>query len=364
MSRATSVREGPDPTKALLSESKLSDKYLCDYVLNVSTGCRHGCIFCYVPGTPAIRTRKKMLNDEVSVENPQREWGDYVLYRYQIPAKLPGTVERKRKWKTTDQGLGIVGISFHTDAYMDSTSASLATQAVRILTDRNRYVRILTRAPMNAATHPIRYDSAGRVTLRGEDALANAGDNLTIGASINSLNEDEVRAIERNAPPIESRIRGLERLNEAGIQTYVSMSPTYPTQNKEDLRELLLRLKDLDPSVIFHEPINPRGSNFELTVAAAEEAGEIELAKALTDIQSPSAWFQYACQQFKWVQELGEELDLPVHLWPDKAVLKQGSDEIAEWLQAWRDRQPPEDFAGRTTPTDPLPGIPAIQERL
>ena len=41
-----------DPTKALLSESALSDHGVCDYVVNVATGCRHGCAFCYVPSTP------------------------------------------------------------------------------------------------------------------------------------------------------------------------------------------------------------------------------------------------------------------------------------------------------------------------
>jgi DNA repair photolyase len=364
MDKERELRQTKDPTKTLLSKSDLHEKYLCDYVLNIGTGCRHGCVWCYVPGTPNIRARQEMLKEEVGVEDSQEEWGDYVLYRTQIPAELPGTVDRKRKWKETDKGLGTVGISFHTDAYMDAAAAELATQAVRILTDRGHHVRVLTRAPMNAATHPIRRDPAGRVTLRGEDALANAGNKLTVGASINSLNNGEVTAIERNAPPVEARIQGLKRLDEAGVQTYVSMSPTYPTQDKSDLRALMKRLDELDPSVIFHEPINPRGDNFELTVAAAEKAGEIELAKALTEIQSPSAWAEYACNHYRWVQELGDEMGLPVHLWPDKALVKQVSDKRQQWLQKWRDRQPPEEFANRETPSNSMPTLPPVQQTL
>jgi DNA repair photolyase len=305
-----------------------------------------------------------MLAEEVGVNDPQEEWGEYVLYRDQIPTELPGTVERKQKWKRTDKGRGIIGISFHTDAYMDQRAANLATQAVRILTDRGRHVRVLTRAPMNAVTHPIRHDPAGRVTTRGIDALANAGDRLTVGSSINSLNNDEVTALERNAPPVESRFAGLERLNEAGIQTFVSMSPTYPTQERNDLRQLMERIACLDPGVVFHEPINPRGNNFELTVAAAERAGEIELARALTEIQSPSAWREYACRQFQAVQEIGEELELPIHLWPDKALVESCEGKRKEWLQAWRDRQSPEKFAGRSTPDIPMPDPPAKQQSL
>lgn len=357
-------RTAPDPTKALLSKSKLHEKSLCDYVLNVCSGCRHGCVWCYVPGTPNIRARKQMLADEVDVTDPQREWGSYVLYRDQIPAELPGVVDRKRKWKHTPNGRGVVGISFHTDAFMDRRAAMLSIKATRILTSRNRDVRILTRAPMNAATIPVRRDSAGRVTARGEDALANAGDKVTVGASINSLNEGEVAALERNAPPVESRFTGLHRLNDTGVTPFVSMSPTYPTQSKNDLRALMERIAELEPGVVFHEPINPRGNNFELTVAAAERSGELELAHALTEIQSPSAWREYAAEHFQWVQELGKELNLPIHLWPDKTLVKGCTGDRHQWLQAWRDRPSPEAFAGQEPLTTQLPELPAKQQSL
>lgn len=36
------LTQGEDPTKTVLSESALNKKSLCDYVINVATGCRHG----------------------------------------------------------------------------------------------------------------------------------------------------------------------------------------------------------------------------------------------------------------------------------------------------------------------------------
>lgn len=48
------TRVNTDQTKAVISESQLHTKSLCDYVINVVTGCRHGCKFCYVPTTPAV----------------------------------------------------------------------------------------------------------------------------------------------------------------------------------------------------------------------------------------------------------------------------------------------------------------------
>jgi hypothetical protein len=63
------------------------------------------------------------------------------------------------------------------------------------------------------------------------------------------------------------------------------------------------------------------------------------------------------------VQEIGRELDLPIHLWPDKQLIKHASDEEAVWLQSWRDRQSPEEFAERDVPTDSLPAYPSEQNR-
>jgi hypothetical protein len=110
--------------------------------------------------------------------------------------------------------------------------------------------------------------------------------------------------------------------------------------------------------VVFHEPINPRGGNFEMTVEAARDAGETELAEELDALRSREQWVEYATNHLRWVQEIGRELDLPVHLWPDKQLIKHVDEETAAWLQSWRDRQSPEEFAEREIPTDNPPEYP------
>lgn len=337
------ARTAEDPTKAILSESALSDKYLCDYVINVATGCRHGCKFCYVPGTPNIRTRGEMLNETVGVENSQREWGEYVLYRDDIPDRLPGILDRKRTWRETEKGRGIVGVSFHTDCFMDPRAGDITAKVVETLADHGRYCRILTRNPTLAANYM--------------DTFVEAGEYVTVGSSIPTLNEDHIRAIEPNAPPIQARLRGLERFADAGVPVYVSMSPTYPTlREKADMRRLMARLADLRPWVVFHEPINPRGANYAMTVAAAEEAGCDDLADALTEVQGPGEWLRYACTHFEWVQNIADELDIPRQLWPDKKLVGIAPTRVGEWLQGWRDRGSPEPFGGRPEPE--LPPMP------
>lgn len=338
------IRREKDPTKAILSQSGLNDKYLCDYVINVATGCSHGCKFCYVPSTPNIRTRPDMLEDTVDVNDPQKEWGSYVLYRDEIPDKLPGILERKRKWKSTQKGCGIVGVSFATDCYMDRRAGDITTNVVNTLSNHNKYTRILTRNPMLAANDM--------------DTYIDAGEYVTVGSSINSLNADAVGAIEVNAPSPQQRLKGLQKFTENNVTVYVSMSPTYPTMGERDIHELLSKLSTLNPDVVFHEPINPRGGNFQMTIDAAWGAGEDELGASLAKLKHTENWVEYALNHFYWVQQAAVDVDVPIHLWPDKELQKYTTGDTNRWITEWLERQSIENFANRQTPQDPLPTPP------
>lgn len=338
------LRTATDPTKAVLSDSGLNSKHLCDYVVNVATGCRHGCKFCYVPSTPAIRTRPDMLKEHADVDHPQKEWGEYALYRDDIVDRIDGILDRKRTWNTTERGCGVVGISFATDCYMDGRAGKITREVVRSLAEHDRHARVLTRNPILA--------------LQDADVFREAGEYVTIGSSISSLNADRVASIEPRAPSPEHRLRGLKEFNDMGVNTFVSMSPTYPTMTREDMRDQLEKVAEVDPDVIFHEPINPRSGNFRMTVQAALDGGEEQLHEELDRLQRQDNWLEYCLRQFVWMQELGEELDLPVHLWPDKRQIKMTDEEVSNWLQSWKQRQSPEDFAGRNLPEGNMPEIP------
>ncbi|MFB6225529.1 MAG: radical SAM protein, partial [Candidatus Paceibacteria bacterium] len=105
----------------------------------------------------------------------------------------------------------------------------------------------------------------------------------------------------------------------------------------------------------------PRGGNFEMTVEAAREAGQTELAEQLEELQCRERWTEYSRNHLSWVQKIGKELGLPIHLWPDKQLIKTVGNKEKEWLQDWRDRQSPEQFAMRELPDDSMPLIPAVQ---
>lgn len=339
-----SIRTGDDPTAAILSESQLHKNHVCDYVINVATGCRHGCRFCYVPSTPAIRARPEMLATHADVEDPAKEWGQYVLYRDDIPERLDGLLERKRTWKTTEFGQGIVGVSFGTDCYMDTRAAAITREVIQTLAKHDRHVRILTRNP--------------GLALADMDVYRDAGPYVTIGTSIPALDATAVGALEPRAPPPRQRLQALEEFRDQGVRTYVAVSPTYPTLTNRDLHRLLDRIEALDPDVVFHEVINPRGGNLSRAITAASAAGHPELAEALEQLCDREQWLAYSFQQFRAIQRGATSRGIDLQLVPDSLHLQATSGPNSAWLSKWKARQSPESFANRPEPTSPMPPIP------
>lgn len=334
-----------DPTKSVLGESDLSHKRLIDYNINVATGCAHGCSFCYVPSTPQIATQQDRLQDAANVEDSMAEWGDYILYRDDAPERLRRELQTKASssfdsWNESPEGQGIVGLSFHTDCYMSRRAADITRACIRELVHHDRHVRVLTRSPN---------------LTRDIDLFREAGDLITVGVSIPTLDDAQLGAIETTAPPPSARFEAMQEVAEAGVNRYISMGPTLPTQDREDLRNLLQQLATLDPDVIFHEPLNPRGDNFERTVAAARSEEQHELAAAIEDLADKRAWREYAVNQLRTVHELSRELELPVYCWPTRELLNGDYSEYAQW---WRAQESPETFAGRDPDWDIPPAVP------
>ncbi|QCC52000.1 SPL family radical SAM protein [Halapricum salinum] len=343
------VTTASDPTDAVLSESALSVHGVCDYVVNVATGCRHGCAFCYVPSTPPVRARKDMICAESGVESPRSDWGSYVLYRDDLPERLDAHLDRKRTWHETERGRGIVGVSFSTDPYMDDRAAGIATDVIRVLADHEKYVRVLTRNPTRA--------------LRDLETFVDAGEYVTVGTSIPSLNAEAVRALEPHAPAPASRLDALRSFAEAGVQVYALASPTYPDQDRAALRRLLERIATVDPAVVFHEPFNVRSARMSATRSHARDCGDRDLADAFDRLSGTDAWIEYALEHSRQVLELGADLSLPIHLCPHWQLTRAADGAVRKWFEAWRERQPPESFAGRPLSDDAPLSTPDFERR-
>lgn len=188
----------------------LSVKSLGDYVVNPATGCSFGCTFCYVPSTPGIRFRESHIR-EYGVADPQLQWGQYLIVRENLPQQLRKQVSNKRKWKHSEAGQGVIFMSSTTDPFQNREVCRITAEAIEILLEHGRRLRILTRSPLwlnylSLLKHP----------------------NITVGMSLPYVNEELARQIEPNAPLTSDRYKALLKGSEAGVRTYVAIAPTPP----------------------------------------------------------------------------------------------------------------------------------------
>lgn len=288
--------QGTEPIVNPLQKSALNKKSLCDYVINVASGCLHGCTFCYVPSTPAIRTKKSHLIKQ-GVDDPQMEWGNYLFIRDEVPIKLREKLSRQRSWYKTPAGQGVVLLCSGTDPYQNKKVAKITRETIEVLLEYGKRVRILTRSPL---------------WINDLDLL-NYPD-VTIGMSIPYSDDTLSRKIEPHAPSPSIRLEALRKGKEVGCRVYVAMAPTPPSMGYLEFGQHLQVLKQLEPEVIFWEPINARGTNGKRML----EAG-LTFAQSIMEHKS---WARYFLDQWADVEKAAQDLnclDL-LHIWPDQGL--------------------------------------------
>ncbi|RLM87886.1 radical SAM domain-containing protein [Haloarcula sp. Atlit-7R] len=152
-----------------------------------------------------------------------------------------------------------------------------------------------------------------------------------------------------------TRWQALDELQQAGVSVFVSMSPTYPTMGEDDFHELLSYFRALGEVVVFHEPINPRGANFQQCLTAAEQAGYDDVVEELQQMQdSHQYWVEYALEQLNTVQQVATRFDgLEVHSWPDDELVRSTSGQLRSKLKAMQQAVSPESFSERETDSPP-----------
>ncbi len=72
-------RVGMWSSPAVIAPNNFVYKSLSNWAFNVAVGCSHACRFCYVPSAATIKQGPKLA--EYGVQDPDAEWGDYILLR-------------------------------------------------------------------------------------------------------------------------------------------------------------------------------------------------------------------------------------------------------------------------------------------
>lgn len=316
-------------------------KSLSNWAVNIAVGCSHACRFCYVPSAATIKQGPKLA--EYGVQDPDAEWGDYVLLRPWDERKFMASLraaEGTPRSKLKRDGNRAVMYCSTTDPYqtihhpdpglrrqLGDHARMLVRRSLELIRDHSTLnVRILTRSPLARADF---------------DLFKSFGPRLMFGMSLPTLRNDLAKVYEPKAPAPSQRLATLHAAKAAGLNVYVAMAPSYPECDEHDLRATLKAVADLKPSTVFHEPINIRAENVDRIRTHADSLG-IQLNTAV--FSSRWLWEDYAVASLRAVERLASEVGLAdqLHLWPDKTLgnahfLKRvpDADSHRAWLNRW-----------------------------
>ncbi len=188
-------------TREIFAKNILSKSKIYDYTINCYTGCQHGCTYCYA---------RFMKRTTGHIE----PWGDFVDAKVNASELLQKEISRKPR--------GGVWVSGVCDAYQPlERKYRLTRQCLEILVAYDWPFTIQTKSPL---------------VLRDIDILKR-GIDVEVGFTITTADDNMRRLFEPNAPPINERIRALDELHKAGMQTFAMIAPMLPGAG--ELPELL-----------------------------------------------------------------------------------------------------------------------------
>ncbi|MFW9795017.1 MAG: radical SAM protein [Candidatus Thorarchaeota archaeon] len=175
-------------SKSIITKSNIPG---IDYVINPYIGCQHACIYCYAEFM-------KRFTGHIG-----EKWGEFLdVKNYDFEKIRPEKFDGKT-----------LTLSSVTDPYTPLEIKYLNTRKIlERLVDTKASVSILTKSQL----------------ITRDIDLFKQFDDIRVGISINSLDEEFVRTIEPRASNPKDRLKALQMVADAGIPTYIFISPIFP----------------------------------------------------------------------------------------------------------------------------------------
>jgi DNA repair photolyase len=189
-----------------------------DYVINPYAGCPHGCIYCYAEFMKRFTGHQERWGEFLDVKrctkklNPARLAGKRIVLSSVTDAYNP----LERKYRITRDLLGQLAQS--------SARISILTKSDLVLRD----IDLITRIP-----------------------------HIQAGFSLNTLDDSVRKKLEPLASSVDKRIAAVQKLHEAGIRTYIFLSPMFP--GITDFKAIIEACKPFTDEFWF-ENLNLRGA--------------------------------------------------------------------------------------------------------
>jgi DNA repair photolyase len=178
--------------KEICAKTILSKSKVLDYTVNPYIGCEHGCTYCYA------RFMKRFTGH-------REAWGTFVDVKINAADLLQREVRKKR--------IGRVWVSGICDPYQPlEKEYELTRHCLAILLAYDWPVTIQTKSPL----------------VTRDLALLREFSDLEVGFTITTADENIRTIFEPHSPPIDERIRTLEKLHSSGLTTFAMIAPILP----------------------------------------------------------------------------------------------------------------------------------------
>ncbi|GBR72450.1 hypothetical protein HP1_122 [Candidatus Termititenax spirochaetophilus] len=201
--------------RSLISKSKLP---VADYVINPYIGCPHKCIYCYA------EFMKRFTHHA-------EPWGEFADVKRCAKKINPA------KYLDTDVSIGSV-----TDGYNPLEKRFGATREIlKQFAGSKVRLQILTKSAL---------------IVRDIDLFKQIP-NIRIGISLNTLDDNIRKKTEPYASNISQRLAAIKTVKEAGLDTWIFLSPMFP--GITDFKEILTHCRSYAASFAF-ENLNLRGA--------------------------------------------------------------------------------------------------------
>lgn len=237
-----------------------------DYVINPYTGCQFGCMYCFAT----------FMGRFVGESN--NNWGNYVYVKTNAVELMEKDIKRLMK-KTPHPK---VVLSTVTDPYQGVENKYRLTRGILKVFADNNYkgrVGILTKSP---------------IVLKDIDILQQI-ENVEVGLSITTSDDKLSRFLEVQAPLASTRLRTLQKLNSAKINTYAFVGPFLPhlALKPELIDNLFSKIKKVGTNTVKIEYLNlPKYVRPRLNKLLKNESKEVQdiykssqLKKYRTDLE-------------------------------------------------------------------------------
>jgi DNA repair photolyase len=198
--------------------------------MNPYQGCEHGCIYCYA------RNTHNYWGYSAGMEFEQK-----ILVKKDAPKLLDAKL-RQKNWEPVP-----IMLSGNTDCYQPAEyQFGLTREILKILWKHK---------------HPVGVITKNSLILRDLDILKPMAEHqlLRVSISLTTLNEDLRRLLEPRTASVNSRLKTIEQLADAGISVNVMLAPIIPGLNDHEILAMAQKVSELGAHSIAYTIVRLNG---------------------------------------------------------------------------------------------------------